>query len=130
MSKSKRAPWPKKAKIISLDLYGVSVVFTSTEKDFNSATSFMLRIPYKEHIPTGEYQGVEKQLTRAKTRKLVCVIGVFNGAQNVLVHECAHAAFDILSHVGIPTPTDSANEAFAYLIDYLFAQFSKHVKLK
>lgn len=41
---------------------------------------------------------------------------------SVAAHECLHATMRILSYVGIPCFIDEANEAYAYLHEYLLEQ--------
>lgn len=56
-------------------------------------------------------------------------IGVFEGDESVLVHECAHAAFQILSHVGVD-PTERNNEAYCYLLGFIFREAKKRIAAK
>src|ERR1044072_6383802 len=51
----------------------------------------------------------------------VYLVGVFNNAMGVLVHELGHTAFKILRDCGIPADY-TAQEAFCYLIEYLYEQ--------
>ena len=55
-------------------------------------------------------------------------IGVFEGDESVLVHECAHAAFQVLSHVGVD-PTERNNEAYCYLLGFIYREAKKRISL-
>lgn len=44
-------------------------------------------------------------------------------SDELIVHECLHATYGMLKHVGIPL-TEDTEEVYAYQIDYIF----KHVK--
>ncbi len=51
------------------------------------------------------------------------IIGIFDSSSSTLVHECAHAAIMVFSHVGMPVNEDTT-EAFAYFQESLYAQCS------
>lgn len=46
-----------------------------------------------------------------------------------LVHESVHAAWRVLDHVGVGLSADN-HEPLAYLVDYIYAETSKELKLK
>ena len=54
----------------------------------------------------------------------------WDGAPEVLAHECAHAVFDIFQYVGINRPQECGNEPFCYLMDFLFREIWNHGKAK
>lgn len=47
------------------------------------------------------------------------IIGLFNGENSTLAHECAHMAFDICSRVGVDIEQGGANETFCHLVSRL-----------
>lgn len=53
-------------------------------------------------------------------------IGVFDYDEAILVHECGHAAFQILSHVGVD-PTERNNEAYCYLLGFIYREAKKRI---
>lgn len=56
---------------------------------------------------------------RNKAQGNLYVIGVFNGKQSTLAHECAHMAFDICRDVGVHVQAGEANETYCYLLSRL-----------
>lgn len=53
------------------------------------------------------------------------MVGVFvTDRKDAIVHECAHLAFEILERAGID-PREGVNEAFCYLIGYLYNEVNK-----
>ena len=56
------------------------------------------------------------------------MIGVFDGDQGTLVHECSHLAFNLLDYVGVPVEAGASNEAYAYLIEFFYSSLTRLVK--
>lgn len=56
------------------------------------------------------------------------IIGVFNGKESTLAHECAHIAFDICSCAGVTVQPGEANETYCYLISRLVDFCGKRMK--
>lgn len=84
---------------------------------------------FDEEVGTGnmeEFHGFTQRLDDRKG-KSVFVVAVFDGKLETLVHEIAHLSFDICSGRGIEFEEFKANEAYCYLIGYLFSIFEKHV---
>lgn len=65
---------------------------------------------------------------RHKAHGTLYVIGVFNGKQSTLAHECAHIAFDICSDVGVNAAPGEANETFCYLMSRLVEFCSENME--
>ncbi len=57
--------------------------------------------------------------TVSNNEAVLHIIGVFNGRESTLAHECAHMAFDICHRVGVSVETGAANETFCHLISRL-----------
>ncbi|MEX3036439.1 hypothetical protein AB4K08_01030 [Serratia fonticola] len=55
------------------------------------------------------------------------LIGVFLHEPQILAHEACHTAFEICNHVGVPTPNDSQNETFCYLVQRIMHAFMPHI---
>ncbi len=58
----------------------------------------------------------------------IILLGIFVKTIPILVHELSHCTFRILSHVGIPIEPNNSNEAFCYLIQYLYSQCEGVIK--
>lgn len=58
------------------------------------------------------------------------LVGVFDGRVATLVHELSHCAFNILGRAGVPVKDYEANEAYAYLLDTLYTESMKYIKLE
>lgn len=43
-----------------------------------------------------------------------------------LLHECTHAALNILGHVGID-PLEAGGEPMAYLLEHMYGHFAPHI---
>ena len=58
----------------------------------------------------------------------IYVLGVFNGSDSTLVHECAHATFFVCHDFGVKVDTGSANETYCYMLDRMFSHFLQYLK--
>ena len=56
----------------------------------------------------------------------VCLLAVCDGKQSTLVHECIHAAVEILTRVGID-PLSNDAEPLTYLSEYIFEHISREL---
>lgn len=54
-------------------------------------------------------------------------LGIHANSQATLAHECVHAANFIYDQIG-QRPDVENDEAYAYLVGYVFRQYCKHVK--
>lgn len=52
----------------------------------------------------------------------VFLLCVFDGNVSTLAHEAFHAAVRILHHAGVPLQPNEANEAHAYLIEFIVSK--------
>lgn len=57
------------------------------------------------------------------------VVGVFDGSRGTLVHELAHAAFNVMQYIGQPVDADHS-EAFCYLQTSFYEQAVKWLDKK
>ena len=108
--------WPtKKLKFAPVAIYGVNVWLATDIKTHGKAAK-VLHTETPTHV-----SGCYSSHINENTGEMVFLIGVFNGDDSVLAHECAHAAFGILLNAGVD-PLEGNNEAYCYLLGYLFRE--------
>ena len=73
------------------------------------------------------FDGQSRQMQNQDGQAFIA-IGVFSDDDSVLVHECAHATFQILSFVGVD-PTERCNEAYCYLLGFIYSEAKKRILL-
>lgn len=96
-------------KTITVQPYGVVVVFTDSRKEY-------------ERLTGNEPGHTEGSSGNCGTSKLTgYVIGVYDKELSTLVHECTHCSMWMLMNSGINV-TDSDGEVMAYLNDYIFTE--------
>lgn len=67
-------------------------------------------------------QAIEIYHVEKKDRRFLICMRTFDWTEadlSILTHECSHATYQILSHLGIKH-TDESDEAYAYLHGYIF----------
>ncbi|WP_241596001.1 hypothetical protein [Rosenbergiella epipactidis] len=69
-----------------------------------------------------------KSHTYSNGSEVMHIIGLFNGKNSTLAHECSHMAFDICSRVGVEVEAGKANETFCYLVSKIFEFCDKNNK--
>ncbi|CNL09521.1 hypothetical protein [Yersinia aldovae] len=66
----------------------------------------------------------------AEGKPPLLIIGVFLHEPQILAHEACHTAFEICNHVGVPTPNDTQNETFCYLVQRIMYAFMPYIQDK
>lgn len=120
MSKTK---WPKLPGV-RIPIYGGTAYLVRTRKKYNEALAFLNHAPMQE-----KYKGCQITLENKKDGGVIYLIGIFDNSAQTMVHECSHATFDILGRAGVPVENDRPNEAFCYMIDWLFGALCGAKKL-
>lgn len=106
-----KAKWPKLPSY-SVPLFNSGRIYLcKTMDEFGEVMNFVCR--HFENETSGEN---------------IYVIGVFNGSESTLVHECAHAAFLICHDFGVKIESGAANETYCYMIDRMFSYFLPYLK--
>lgn len=108
--------WPKSAKKIDIPIYCQEFYFFTNPDDWTKAVE---SIECPDH--SFGARGIQEQFQNDQGEPLF-MLGVFDGDPGTLVHECAHLAFDVLNLVGVPVEAGCPNEAYAYLIEFFYAQ--------
>lgn len=115
--------WPKKAKGFEVPLYGGRVYLCSDFATWNACQEYLgNNFDARGAGLCGQYVHPEEGC--------INLVGVFAGGTATLIHELSHCAFNILGRAGVPVKDYEANEAYAYLLDTLYTESIKYIKLE
>lgn len=104
--------------------YPVNIWFATDWGSFNRKRSSLWKLPLLEN--DGEW-GMCSHGDSGKEQ----IVGIFVREQPeaTLMHECCHAAINVMDYVGIPI-TGGSQEAFCYFADSIFNQCLTHMRKK
>lgn len=131
MPRSTKPLWPKAARGCNIPIYGGQVYLVNTQEDYEAMQKWAGTFdPKHRAFGGGVCSSIQmyKPGTKIPMGLPIYLIGVYDGTLVTLAHELIHACFFICGDVGIPTPADKPNEAFAYLHSALMAKLAKYVK--
>ncbi|MEM5400845.1 hypothetical protein [Paraburkholderia unamae] len=114
--KAKKAKLPKGAVLISIPLFGGTVVFVQSKADYDQTLAALTNQPYKPDPDAIRMAGEATSLVSDEGAR-VYILGVFDNNLYTLVHEAAHCTFFLCDHIGIETRPGDANETYCYLLD-------------
>jgi hypothetical protein len=108
-------------KEVKVPLYGFRIFFCNDESELRdyikkNAPDPETALPGKDRFLglCPDFQGKDGCKHR--------IMAIVDGNMSTLAHEATHMAFIVLEAAGITVEADN-NEALAYLVDWLFAQF-------
>ena len=115
---------PRTISKIPVHLYGGTLLFCKTRKDFEKAYKYLHGSEYPED--TEEGAGLTCREHVVKDGKIFYLSGVFDQDIETVVHEAGHVANIIMKRSGI-NPHDDDGEAFCFLLEYVFRETNKKV---
>jgi hypothetical protein len=115
--------WPKSDKHLHIPMYGGSIYLYLDKEKFNQAVEYA-------DIGDGADISTDGMVYNyiSKDGGLIHLVGVFTEFDSVKIHELSHVTFSILEHVGINAI--ESEEAFCYLIQYLYEKLFESTKVK
>lgn len=105
--------------VIDCGLYPVSVIFCRTRKAYGKQAQKLGIEPYDIKCSAGV---TDHSCVRSHG---VILMGVFDGAGATLTHELFHVVVRALGRVGVTLEHNKPNEAYAYLLGYLYRPCAK-----
>lgn len=119
-----KAKWPKLPSY-RVPLFDSGRIYLCRSRDeFRQAMNFI-------GVPADKIEslnGLCRHFENETTNENIYMLGVFNGKESTLVHECAHATFFICNDYGVTVDTGSANETYCYMLDRMFSHFLPYLK--
>lgn len=103
--------------------YSAEVYFTDSLAEFNHKVKRQFNGALRD-----TFEGTRGCTAHSGDRK-VSIVGVFDGTRGTLVHELAHATFNIMDYIGQPVDAEHS-EAFCYLQTDLYEQAVKYLDKK
>lgn len=119
-----KAKWPKLPSY-SVPLFNSGRIYLcKTMDEFGEVMNFV----GLNSDSVNSLNGLCRHFENETSGENIYVIGVFNGSESTLVHECAHAAFFICHDFGVKIESTAANETYCYMIDRMFSYFLPYLK--
>jgi hypothetical protein len=121
----KKPKWPKVHEFY-VPIYGGRVVLCRTYEQWRQCVLYLN--PNAEVFPTTAgatqvWPGVHGS---------IYIVGVFDSKYRyrTLVHELGHVAFRVLGKAGVETHAGESNEAYCYLLDFLYGECEYQLRKK
>ena len=112
-----------RANRIDVPIYDQTIYIADSREKYREMMEWVKSDTRDIHIVGGQSRQMQNQDGQS-----FIAVGVFDNDESTLVHECAHAAFQVLSFVGVD-PTERNNEAYCYLLGFIFREAKKRISL-
>lgn len=113
--------WPtNKLKYYDVPLYKQRIWLVTDREVFSECMEVLGQDRKELPYAAGKFS----LFTNNKTGQSVFMVAVFDGTETTLLHECAHATFIVLEHVGVDA-MERCNEAYCYLLEDMFKNLKK-----
>lgn len=115
---------PRTIAKIPVHLYGGTLLFAKTRKDFEKAYKWLHGSEYPDNSEDGAGLTVREPLF--KDGAVYYLSSVFDQDIETVVHEAGHVATLIMKRSGINSHDDDG-ESFCFLLEYVFREMHKKV---
>lgn len=115
---------PRTITKIPVHLYGGTLLFAKTRKDFEKAYKWLHGSEYPDDTADGAGLTVREPLFKDGVVYYLC--GVFDSKLETTCHEASHCTTLVMKRAGINSHDDDG-ESTAYLMEFLFMQIHKKV---
>ena len=115
---------PRTISKIPVHLYGGTLLFCKTRRDFEKAYKYLHGSEYPDD--TEEGAGLTCREPVVKDGKIFYLSGVFDSKLETTCHEASHCTTLVMKRAGINSHDDDG-ESTAYLMEFLFMEIHKKV---